>query len=918
MSTFPVEEYNIEVFKELGFQRSTCPRCGGHFWSLDGDSGLCGEAPCVEYSFIGNPIGKRVSNVSEVRGSFLSFFECRGHTVLEPYPVVSRWRNDLYLTDASIVDFQPYVTNGIIPPPANPLVISQPCIRLVDIDNVGSSLGRYFTIFEMGGHHAFNYPDREVYWKDGTVRYCVEYFTEALKFPLESLSFKESIWSGGGNAGPCFEVISGGIEVATLVFMKFKTTPSGELQELPIRTVDTGYGVDSRIFWVLTGAPTPFSVLYKPVFDWIAGLVGLGREDFLESYARKIALFNPKKEKVEEFRSKVLRDLGLDVEVCSSKVEVLENVIRALDHSKSLVFILSEGVVPSNVGVGYLARLLARKTIRALRFLGQQDKFIELVERQLKLWGPEFRNIRENEDEVLLLADVEAKKYSETLEKGKRIVERMLSSGGTGGFDEKAFVTLYDSHGLTPDDVLAFAKSKGISLRQPEAFYSMVATRHARELASKIETTGAQEPLNLDELPPTRKLYYESPSLSKCKSKVLRFIEPDLLVLDSTVFYPEGGGQPSDQGYVEFNGQRFEVKEVGIHSNVIVHKLDRKFTGVPGAEVLCTVDEERRWSLRRAHTATHIVNWAARQVLGKHVWQHGAQKGEVESRLDITHYASLSEEEVMRIEKMANELVMRDVPVKVEFLDRTTAERKYGFRIYQGGVVPSKEIRIVSVGDYEVEACGGLHLDSTGQAGIIKITGVDKIQDGVVRLTFKVGVPAVEHILKLEAALRRASEIVKADWRSLPSRLEEVMKRVEELTSALELYRGADVRSLSARLLEGLREVAGIRTSVHVDGERDLMSLIKAGRGVIKRDPKAALILFSTVGGKTEYVVMAGDEAVSAGFDSGALVRAIASSLHGGGGGKPNFGRGGVEKVYSAQELVELSERLLKFTSRAK
>lgn len=912
MTTFPVDEYAVDVFKELGFSRSVCPSCGSHFWSLNAGPKVCGEAPCVEYSFIGKPIGIRVSDVSEVRSSFLKFFEKKGHVVLEPYPVVSRWRNDLYLTDASIVDFQPYVTNGIIPPPANPLVISQPCIRLVDIDNVGSSLGRYFTIFEMGGHHAFNYPDREVYWKDGTVRYCIEYFTEALKFPLESLYFKESVWSGGGNAGPCFEVISGGIEVATLVFMKFKTSTSGELLELPIRTVDTGYGIDSRILWVLTGAPTPFSVLYKPVFDWIVRLLDFSYDDVLKSYARKIALFDSRKDRIEDFRIRVLSELGYKVEEHAHGIEVFENMIRALDHSKSLIFILSEGVVPSNVGVGYLARLLTRKTIRALRFLGQQENFIELIERQLKLWGSDFRNIMENEDEILLLADVEAKKYKETLEKGKRVVDKLLSSGGVSAFDENTFITLYDSHGLTPDDVVSFAHaSKGVTIKPPESFFSMVASRHAKELTSKAETAIPQEIISLRDLQPTRKLYYESASLLNCKAKVLQFIEPDLLVLDNTVFYPEGGGQPSDRGFVEFEDQRFEVKEVSMYGNVIVHKLDRRFTGALGAEVECVVDGDRRWSLKRAHTATHIVNWAARQVLGKHVWQHGAQKGEFESRLDITHYANLNDEEVARIENLANELVMRDVPVKVEFLDRTAAERKYGFRIYQGGVVPSKEIRIVSVGDYEVEACGGLHLDSTGQAGVIKITGVDKIQDGVVRLIFKVGLPAVEHIHDIEATLRRASEVVNSDWRSLPSKLEEIVKKMEVLNSSLELYKEADLRSLTANFLVSLREINDLKTFVHVDARRELLDLIKAGQEVLEREPKAVLVLFSTVGGKTEYAVMAGKKAVNAGFDSGSFVKTLASSLKGGGGGRPNFGRGGVERVCTIDELTGLSNELL-------
>ncbi|MEM2686756.1 MAG: alanine--tRNA ligase-related protein, partial [Thermoproteota archaeon] len=162
-------EYRLEFLSEGGFTRRRCVKCGRFFWTLDPSREDCGESPCSPYTFIGRRVGRSMDDLSQVREAFLGFFRKRGHEVISPYPVVCRWRDDLYLTDASIVDFQPYVTDGIIPPPANPLVISQPCIRLVDIDLVGKTLGRHLTIFEMGGHHAFNSEDKEVYWKEDTV-----------------------------------------------------------------------------------------------------------------------------------------------------------------------------------------------------------------------------------------------------------------------------------------------------------------------------------------------------------------------------------------------------------------------------------------------------------------------------------------------------------------------------------------------------------------------------------------------------------------------------------------------------------------------------------------------------------------------------------------------------------------------------
>ena len=178
-----------------------------------------------------------------MREVFLGFFEKHEHTRVKPYPVVARWRSDIYLTHASIIDFQPYVTEGIAPPPANPLVIAQPCIRLVDIANTGPTFGRHLTIFEMGGHHAFNYPNSEVYWKDQTVRFHHEFVTELLGVESDEITYKEDVWVGGGNAGPDLECIIRGLEVATLVFMQFKVV-NDEFVKLPIRTVDTGYGID--------------------------------------------------------------------------------------------------------------------------------------------------------------------------------------------------------------------------------------------------------------------------------------------------------------------------------------------------------------------------------------------------------------------------------------------------------------------------------------------------------------------------------------------------------------------------------------------------------------------------------------------------------------------------------------------------
>jgi alanyl-tRNA synthetase len=421
---FKEDEYRLEFLSRGGFTRRRCVKCGRFFWTLDPSRDTCGESPCSPYTFIGRRVGRNMDDLSQVRNSFLDFFRNRGHEVVSPYPVVCRWRDDLYLTDASIVDFQPYVTDGIIPPPANPLVISQPCIRLVDMDLVGKTLGRHLTIFEMGGHHAFNSEDGEVYWKEDTVRYGFEFFTREVGVKGEDLSFVESSWSGGGNAGPCFEVISHGLEVATLVFMRYKVFPDGSLAELPIRTVDTGYGVE-RINWLLTGAPTGFHAFYGRLLKEASKIVDIDvPPELLREYGVRVSLSENKFLSPVE-RTRVVKGLGFP-DSFSAKLEAMENVFKALDHVKSLVFILSEGVVPSNTGVGYLARLLLRKTARVLDRLGANSLLLDLVAWEVDYWGRDFPSLKGLKDSILELVEIELKKYRRSVEEGVRHVESLI------------------------------------------------------------------------------------------------------------------------------------------------------------------------------------------------------------------------------------------------------------------------------------------------------------------------------------------------------------------------------------------------------------------------------------------------------------------------------------------------------------
>jgi len=336
MDSFLKKECDLKFFYDNGFVRKRCHSCRNYFWTLDKNIKLCGDQPCVEFSFIGKPLGKKSFSITEIRESFLSFFERNGHTRLhfpetgERCPVVARWRSDIYLTIASIADFQPHVTSGEVPPPANPLVISQPCIRLNDLEEVGVS-GRHLTTFEMMGHHAFNKNVDEIYFKEETLRFCDEYFVNHIGIPRKAIIYKEQLWDGGGNAGPCLEVLAGGLEIATLVFMNMKEDENGKLKingkkysKNPLNIVDTGYGLE-RIAWCTQGTKTIYETVFPEMVKWL--------------------------KKHSKNNSDMVRLYSL------------------ADHSKCLAFMLGDGIVPSNVKAGYLARLIIRRSLRFIEKL---------------------------------------------------------------------------------------------------------------------------------------------------------------------------------------------------------------------------------------------------------------------------------------------------------------------------------------------------------------------------------------------------------------------------------------------------------------------------------------------------------------------------------------------------------------------
>ncbi len=868
------KDYELEFFKSNGFQRRQCKSCGKYYWTL-GDNDTCGEAPCVEYTFIGKPLLKEKQNVHEMRESFLSFLEKNGHTRISRYPITARWRDDVFFTQASIYGFQPWVIQGVVDPPANPLGISQTCVRFNDIDNVGKT-GSHLTMFEMMAHHVFNKKGKEIYWKDRTTELCHEFLTKVHGLDPKMVNYSEAWWEGGGNAGPCLEVLLGGVEVATLVFMSY-SIENGQQRPMDIQVVDTGYGLE-RLTWISQGTPSAYEAVFGDVLEDLKRLSGTRADERILAEYSKVA----GKMKIEtaadvrSLRADAAARLGMDADDFMRQIRPLESIYVVCDHTRALMFMLSDGVVPSNVRQGYFARLLVRRALRELSQLGIERKLSEIVAKQVDYFSQDFPDLRENKSEIVKLVDVEQEKYRDTLVKGRGIVQRLEgSSSQRKTITEDDLIELYDSHGLNPEVVAEFASGP---VKVPDDFYQKVAARH-----SKVEREDIEPEIDLPKgLPATKLLFYKDPSKYKFRAKVLA-VQGDLVVLDKTYFYAESGGQESDSGTMK-DMKVVHVDKVG---NVVVHKVEGEMQAVVGKQITSTIEEKRRRRLQRHHTATHIINGAARRTLGNHIWQTGAHKGADLARLDITHYADLTPEELEKIELLANETVLSATKVQSSFMERNVAEKRYGFRLYQGGAVPGKDIRVVRIGDFDVEACGGIHCKNTLEVGAIKILRTKRIQDGVVRLEFVSGMPAVEQMMSLWNAVTEAS----ANLNTTPDRINEAVAKLmmdkKDLVKELEAIRKGRVGETVDELVQKAVHINGVRIVRYVESE-DMKHLVNMAKELIGK-PKMVAVLGSDEQGAKIVVARSADVQL----DCRPLIKEGMALIGGSGGGKPDFAQGG-------------------------
>ena len=389
----------------------------------------------------------------------------------------------------------------------------------------------------------------------------------------------------------------------------------------------------------------------------------------------------------------------------------------------------------------------------------------DIVEWHALYLKPLFPELLENLMSVKEILDVEKKKYNETKKKSKQIILQVLAKGQ---ITEKKLIELYVSNGISPVMIKEQADKLGKKIQIPDDFYAKVSELQ-QEKSKKPEE---KEKLHLDDVSETDILYYKDYALVEFTGAVLKVID-NKVILNQTVFYPTSGGQIHDKGTLE----GIKVKEVVKQGGHVIHILDKKPEWKEGKIVHGKIDFDRRLQLSQQHTRTHIINGAAKRVLGNHIWQAGANKALDKARLDITHYSSLSDDEVKAIEKLANQIIDENRPVYSDLIKRNIAEKEYGFTLYQGGAVPGKVLRVISIPDFDTEACGGTHLHATGEAKLIKILKTSKIQDGMVRIEFAAGNAAAGQLNKETDILQDAAKILDCKINQVPARSQELFKK---------------------------------------------------------------------------------------------------------------------------------------------
>lgn len=873
----------------------------------------------------------KYTGLNEIREKYLKFFEDKAHYRLKSFPLVPQNDSSLLLINSGMAPLKPYFT-GREQPPSKRVTTCQKCIRTIDIDRVGMTT-RHGTFFEMLGN--FSFGD---YFKEEVIPWAWEFMTVVMEIPEEKLfpsvyeeddeAFdiwhkkvglpKEKItrlgkddnfWEVGiGPCGPCSEIYfdrgekfgcgkeSCGVgcdcdrfvEIWNLVFTQFDKQEDGSYEKLAHPNIDTGMGLE-RIAVVMQGETSLFDV-----------------------------------DTVKAIRDEVCKASGVEYNK-SAESDISIRIIT--DHIRAVTFMTADGVLPSNEGTGYVLRRLLRRAAMRGKLLGIDKIFLaELSKTVIEVSKEAYPELAEKQDYINRVLSVEENRFNQTLDQGMELLRSKISElkknlqnemSGVDGFK------LYDTFGFPLELTKEILSSEGFSIDE-SGFSSEMKKQKARAREAREESTymGSADTVynSLDGVGETLFTGYGEYEVED--AKVLAVIcgekiaekasvgDEVSVILDKTPLYAESGGQKGDRGQIKSNGCEIDIHDcIKVAGNRSAH-IGKVVRGqiMKNDTVSVSVDIENRMASARNHTATHLLQKALREVCGSHVEQAGSLVSADRLRFDFTHFAPLTEEEIEKVEDMVNNKIFEALPVDINEMPIAEARNMGATALF--GEKYSDIVRVVKMGDYSIELCGGTHLTNTYQARLFKIMSENGISAGVRRIEAITGAAAVDYYKEQEKKLKFIGKMLKASPANIVGRIEGFMSNIRSLTTEIEKLRNAASGNIVDEILKGVVEISGIKVIVKNVGNMDMNSL-RVMNDRIRDKFDGIITLISDKDEKVNILATASDSAVSGGAHCGEIVRAAAAACGGGGGGKPNTAQaGGKDKAKVGDALKKSLETI--------
>ncbi|MBC2879757.1 MULTISPECIES: alanine--tRNA ligase [Streptomyces] len=882
---------------------------------------------------------------AEIRRRWLRFFEERGHTVV---PSASLIADDptLLLVPAGMVPFKPYFL-GEVKPPFSRATSVQKCVRTPDIEEVGKTT-RHGTFFQMCGN--FSFGD---YFKEGAIKLSWELLTSSVAdggygldpeklwitvyqdddeaeriwrdtvgVPAERiqrLGKKDNFWSMGvpGPCGPCSEInydrgpefgAEGGpavnderyVEIWNLVFMQYERgAGDGKedfpiLGDLPAQNIDTGLGLE-RLAMILQGVRNMYETdTLRVVIDKATELTGVayGKADASDVSLRVVA-----------------------------------------DHMRTSVMLIGDGVTPGNEGRGYVLRRIMRRAIRNMRMLGATGPVVaDLLDVIINTMGQQYPELVEDRKRIETVALAEEAAFLKALKGGTNILDTAVTetkaAGGTVLSGDKAFL-LHDTWGFPIDLTLEMAAEQGLSVDEDGFRRLMKEQRDRAKADAKAKKTGHADLSAYREVADTAGATdFTGYTLTENEATVVGLLVDGVpspaasegdeveIVLDRTPFYAEGGGQLADQGRIKLhNGAVVEIRDVQKPvPGVNVHKGVVQVGEVTvGASAYAVIDVKRRRAIARAHSATHLTHQALRDALGPTAAQAGSENSPGRFRFDFGSPTAVPGTVLTDVEQRINEVLSHELDVHAEVM--SLDEAKKSGAIAEFGEKYGERVRVVTIGDFSKELCGGTHVANTAQLGLVKLLGESSIGSGVRRVEALVGADAYDFLAKEHTVVAQLTELVKGRPEELPEKISGMLAKLRDAEKEIERYRAEKVLQAAAGLAQGAKDVHGtaLVTGTVPDGTGadDLRKLVLDVRGRITGGRPAVVALFTVANGRPLTVIATNEAARERGLKAGDLVRTAAKTLGGGGGGKPDVAQGGGQNPEAVADAIAAVERLV-------